>query len=59
MINCEVCNKGLRDGVSVYRQNPKGETGIWRCLAHTKAQDEELLVQVASIENTLQKPTKH
>ncbi len=33
-MNCEICNKGPREGVTVYRVNPKGQQGIWRCPAH-------------------------
>lgn len=32
-MNCEKCGKGMKDGVTLYRQNPKGETGVWRCSA--------------------------
>lgn len=28
---CEVCGRGPQDGVTLLRQNPKGEVGIWRC----------------------------
>lgn len=31
---CEVCRKGPPDGLSVFRVNPKGQPGIWRCRAH-------------------------
>lgn len=30
-MNCEVCLKGMADGIALLRQNPKGEAGIWRC----------------------------
>jgi hypothetical protein len=30
-LSCEVCGKGAIDGVTLYRVNPKGRAGIWRC----------------------------
>lgn len=39
MIICEICGRGPapeHGGVSVVRQNTKGVTGIWRCLAHNE-----------------------
>lgn len=33
-IACEICHLGPEDGVNVFRANPKGEVGIWRCKAH-------------------------
>ena len=34
MLKCHVCGKGPADGTTVYRQNVKGEIGIWACEAH-------------------------
>lgn len=35
-MNCEICNKGPLGEVAttVYRVNPKGIKGIWRCAEH-------------------------
>jgi hypothetical protein len=30
-MKCEICNRGVPDGVDLYRVNPKGIEGIWRC----------------------------
>ena len=30
-MKCERCGKAPWDGVTLLRQNPKGEAGIWRC----------------------------
>jgi hypothetical protein len=30
-VTCEVCGRGMADGVSLFRQNPKGQKGVWRC----------------------------
>jgi hypothetical protein len=35
-MKCMVCGKGMADGVSLFRQNPKGEAGIWACRAHRR-----------------------
>lgn len=36
-IYCEICGKGPspeRGGITVYRANAKGQSGVWRCSAH-------------------------
>lgn len=52
---CEVCEKGPADGKTLYRVNPKGVPGIWRCPdCLTNAQAERLdpeTVRLASIVN--------
>ena len=30
-MECEICGRGVHDGVSLTRMNEKGVTGIWRC----------------------------
>ena len=35
-MKCEVCGLGPEQGVTLYRQNPFGEVGRWRCWADTK-----------------------
>ncbi len=38
-LRCEVCGKGLVDGVALWRANPKGKPGIWRCGEHRDARE--------------------
>ena len=33
-MKCEVCGYGPEEGLSIFRVNPKGVTGIWRCREH-------------------------
>ena len=35
-MKCEICALGPEQGVTLYRQNPFGEKGIWRCWRDTK-----------------------
>ncbi len=35
-MKCEKCGKAPWDGITLLRQNPKGEIGIWRCEACNK-----------------------
>lgn len=35
-MKCMVCGRGMADGVSLFRQNPKGEAGIWACREHRR-----------------------
>jgi len=30
-MTCEICGLGMRDGVTLHRQNEKGVKGVWRC----------------------------
>lgn len=30
-MHCEICKRGVRDGIGLVRQNEKGVKGIWRC----------------------------
>lgn len=34
---CEVCGRSPAGGTTLYRQNPKGEPGIWACGEHNIA----------------------
>lgn len=36
-MTCEICKRGIADGIALFRQNPKGEKGIWRCREHNQA----------------------
>lgn len=33
-MKCEICHQGPPNGPAVFRVNPKGVPGIWRCEAH-------------------------
>lgn len=50
-MKCEICGYGPTHGTSVYRINPKGEIGRWRCMAHKPDNgDTEILRIVADLE---------
>ena len=36
---CMFCGKGPKQGVTLYRLNRTGETGIWACSKHIKNTD--------------------
>ena len=50
-MKCHVCGKTPAEGTTLYRQNPKGEKGIWACLEHSKPLDMGLRIDVAIIES--------
>lgn len=50
MIKCHVCGQGPEDGVSVFRQNAKGEPGVFACDKHSKPTDPATLRVVSAIE---------
>ena len=39
-MKCEICDLGPEQGVTLYRQNPMGEKGVWRCSEHNQAEVE-------------------
>jgi hypothetical protein len=34
MSHCLFCRRGLKDGVSLFRVNAKGQPGVWACERH-------------------------
>lgn len=48
-MKCEVCNQGPMHGVSVFRTNPKGEKGIWRCEPHLETKPDPEVLEIVSI----------
>lgn len=52
-MNCGICHRGPAQGISIFRQNPKGEKGIWRCLDHS---DEKIDIEVLEIVEALEDP---
>lgn len=55
-MKCEICNKGtVPDGVSLYRVNKLGVTGIWRCAEHlTPEQKQAIDPEVKEIVETIE-----
>jgi hypothetical protein len=56
-MKCEICGKGPISGTSVYRINPKGETGRWCCEVHLPADKQpvdDVRAAVAMIESMQQ-----
>lgn len=49
-MKCHICGKASWQGFNLYRQNPKGEAGIWACAAHSKPVDDELVNIVANLQ---------
>lgn len=47
---CYSCGKGMVEGVTLIRQNAKGQPAIWACDQHNENQDQDLLITVAELE---------
>jgi hypothetical protein len=49
-----MCGKKPQDGFNLYRQNQKGDVGVWACSSHSKPIEDELvhLVGVLQKANT-------
>lgn len=52
-MKCEICGKSPADGVTtLFRQNPLGEVGIWRCEQDNRvAADPEVAQVVAELQH--------
>lgn len=48
MFTCAFCGDDARFGVALFRQNPKGETGIWACKEHSRAPIDPGVEQITS-----------
>jgi len=56
-MNCEICGKSPRDGVTVFRVNPVGVPGIWRCRAClTSEQADALDLECIRLANIIDPP---
>lgn len=56
---CEICKRKPLDGVSLFRQNKKGEVGIWRCYdCNTKPIDTIVLETVQALEKANEQRTE-
>jgi hypothetical protein len=53
-MKCHVCGKTAAQGFNLYRQNAKGQPGIFACAAHSKPVDDELVQIVASLQKQQQ-----
>lgn len=51
-MKCEICGASVANGATLYRVNPKGQRGIWRCIVHMdKMPDPELRRVVEIVED--------
>lgn len=51
-MKCHICGKSPAQGHNLYRQNPKGQPGVFACAQHSKPVDDELVRVVAAIQQT-------
>ena len=59
MFRCHVCGQGPEEGVSTYRQNEKGQPGIFACMTHTRVDVDPVVERlVAAIEKKDLPPEK-
>lgn len=53
-MNCYKCKKGIDEGIALFRQNPKGETGVWACAeCNTQPIDPEVQEIVNAVQEKL------
>jgi hypothetical protein len=50
-MKCHICGKPPSDGTNLFRQNAKGQVGVWACAPHSKPVDDELVRIVANIQH--------
>lgn len=58
-MKCMTCGATPSQGVNLYRQNPKGEEGIWACAKHSKPVDDEIVKIVAALQKSHQQKAAH
>ena len=51
-LKCEICAKGPKENVTLFRINEKGVPGIWRCVKHLNSIKPDK--EVVKIVNTIQ-----
>lgn len=54
-MTCEICGRGMKEHVNLYRQNEKGVKGVWRCDDHNTL---PISPEVQQIVEALNPPTK-
>ena len=59
MMKCSICGSSpLIDGISIYRNGPKGEKVEWRCLQHLDKEFKDKLIQTIAVQiESLQNPS--
>lgn len=57
-MKCRTCGRGMADGAALFRQNAKGEVGIWECELHNKAPVDEGVSNIVGLilEDNARKP---
>mgnify|MGYP001559038871 CR=1 FL=1 len=48
-MKCFICELSPRDGISLYRQNSKGQPGLWACREHTVVPTPAIVQEIVSI----------
>lgn len=48
-MRCLFCQKGLAQGVNLFRVNAKGQPGVWACAKHINQTDAQVDPDVSSI----------
>lgn len=56
-MHCYICGKTPAQGANLYRQNAKGEVGVWACAAHSKPVEDELVRIVAHLQKANTPPS--
>lgn len=52
-MKCYKCEKTPTQGFNLYRQNQKGEVGVWACAEHSKPVDDDLVNVVGAIQKSM------
>lgn len=48
-MKCMICGLGMAEGVSLFRQNKKGEPGIWACRQHRMQKPDPEVEQIVAV----------
>jgi hypothetical protein len=59
-MKCIHCKRGLAEGVALFRQNPKGEVGVWACGdCNMTPVDQEIMDVIEAVQGPTSPPTTH
>lgn len=56
---CEICGMGPEDGITVYRNNAKGEKAQWRCAGHLDREANPLVEKLVTTIEAAQAKRRH
>jgi hypothetical protein len=58
-MKCFFCHRGMANGATLFRINPKGEKGVWTCREHRDQTDTPRDAEVEEIVKVIERAGGH